>query len=71
MLGCDKDMKKVKEYRLGGEFIFTSPRDGEEFYIVPHQFYGELSTPFIEVYENGKLTKTVNCAYVSEVRFDV
>jgi hypothetical protein len=70
MLGCDKDMKRVREYRLGGDFIFTSPREFEEFYLAPYQYYGELSTPFIEVYKNGELTRSVNCAYVSEVRFD-
>ena len=69
MLGCDKDVKRVKEYRAGGEFIFTAPRDGEEFLLVPYQYYGETSTPFIEIYTDGKLTRTVNCAYVSEVRF--
>lgn len=70
MLGCDRDMKKIKEYRCGGDFIFTTPIDGEEFYLVPYGFYGETSTPFIEIYKNGVLTRSVNCAYVAEVRFD-
>ena len=70
MLGCDKDMKRVKEYRVGNDFIFTTPRDGEEFFIAPYQHYGETSTPFIEVYKDGKLERTINCAYVAEVRFD-
>lgn len=68
MLGCDKDMKLVKEYRLGGEFMFTAPQKGEEFFLVPYQFYGEASTPFIEIYKDGSLIRTVNCAYVAEIR---
>lgn len=69
MLGCDKDVKEVKEYMKFGEFIFTSPRDGEEFYLVPYGHYGETSTPFIEVYKNGNLTRTVNASAIAEVRF--
>lgn len=70
MLGSDKDMKKVKEYRCGGDFVFTAPKDGEQFYLAPYSYYGDTSTPFIEVYKDGELTRSINCAYVSEVRFD-
>lgn len=70
MLGCDKDMKKVKEYRLGSDFIYTTPKEEETFFLAPYQYYGETSTPFIEIYRGDKLVRTVNCAYVAEVRFD-
>ena len=69
MLGCDKDVKKVKEFMKIGEFIFTAPRDGEEFYLVPYQYYGDASAPFIEVYKNGSLIRTVNASALAEVRF--
>ena len=69
MLGCDKDIQRVKEFMKMGEFIFTTPKNGEEFFLVPHQHYGEFCTPFIEVYTDGKLTRTINCSAISEIRF--
>ena len=69
MLGCDKDVKKVKEYMKLGEFIFTTPRDGEEFYLIPYGHYGDGCTPFIEVYSDGVLLRVVNGCALSEVRF--
>ncbi len=46
------------------------PGDGEEFWGIPHQYYGELSQPFIEIRKNGAVKQTVNCADVSCVDFE-
>jgi hypothetical protein len=38
---------------------------------IPHEWYSENSAPFIEHRKDGKVWKTVNCADVSEIVFDV
>ena len=68
MLGNSNPLK-VKEYMAGGDFIFRQPEAGEEFILVPHQYYSAESQPFIEVHKNGKITRTINANYVKEIRF--
>lgn len=69
MLGSDHEIKKVKEYLKIGEFIYTTPKEREEFFMVPYSYYGDNSTPFIEVYCDGVLSRTVNYSSLSEVRY--
>lgn len=50
---------------------FVKPEHGEEFWGVPYGFDGETSLPYIEVYKNGKILRTINCADISTIEFDV
>lgn len=48
---------------------FTRPKEGEILTGYPHGWFADNSAPFIEHSENGKVTKTINCADLAIIEF--
>ena len=71
--GCKE--QKIKEYlfidRMAEGVGFTRPIEGEELIGIPYGWCDDSSTPFIEHRKNGVAYKTINCADVSIIVFDV
>ncbi|HHT9139113.1 MAG TPA: hypothetical protein ACFYEK_17960 [Candidatus Wunengus sp. YC60] len=71
--GCKE--QKIKEYlhidRLAEGLGFTKPEEGEELIGVPYGWCDDSSMPFIAHRKGGVTYKTVNCADVSIIVFDV
>jgi hypothetical protein len=67
--------QKIKEYllidRMNEGLGFIRLKEGEELVGIPYGWCNDSSTPFIEHRENGIAYKTVNCADVSIIVFDV
>ena len=63
----------IKKYilidRCGEGYIFIEPKDDEQFWGIPYGWHGDNSMPVIEVRIDGKVTKAINCADVSEIIF--
>jgi hypothetical protein len=66
---------KIREYWMidhtGTGSSRVCPEEGEIIMGIPHSWYSDNSIPFIEHRKDGKVWKTVNCADVSEIVFDV
>lgn len=56
--------------RCAEGFGWTLPKDSEEFVGIPYSYYADDSQPFIEVKENSKVVKTINCSDICEIEFE-
>ena len=55
--------------RCGEGFGFSLPKKGEKFIGIPYSYYEDTSQPHIEVYYDGKIIRTINCADISQIEF--
>lgn len=65
--------KKIERFKLIDHFSeglsWTEPESNESFLGVPYQFDADDSMPYVEIYRDGSLVKTVNAMDCSEIEF--
>jgi len=68
------DIRRVKKYLpldfAAQECGWVEPKQFQKFIGVPYSYYSDNSFPFIEVYEDNVLVKTINILGIDEIEFE-